>query len=337
VGGIYLAKATSKYQYRRPNYFGNSDVSRSGDESVNVALFGEIDYEFTPNWRMIVGGRLDHTDQDNTNYFTRNGVIRTNQTTGFNELVLLPKLGLIQELSPNETIGYTIQQGFRNGGAGVQTSSGNMYTYKPEYLWNYELSYKGSFQDNRLLLSANIFYSDWKDQQVEISETSGNPQTNYITNAGNSTLKGFELEGRYRVTDALSTFAAIGFVDTEFKDFHNATLGDLSGYPFPEAPEWTLALGASYKHSSGFFVGGDVKHISSYLARFGSAPQEYLDSYTIANAQLGYRAANWDITLWAENLFDKEYFIYNDATPAGDVAATLGKERIIGLTLTASF
>ena len=49
-----------------------------------------------------------------------------------------------------------------------------------------------------------------------------------------------EIEPTFKVNDNLETFVSLGYVHTEFKDFNDLTYGNLSGLPFPEAPEWTV-------------------------------------------------------------------------------------------------
>ncbi|MDR1647705.1 MAG: TonB-dependent receptor, partial [Zoogloeaceae bacterium] len=64
-------------------------------------------------------------------------------------------------------------------------------------------------------------------------------------------------------------------------------------------------------------------------------PHDYLDSRWIANLQAGYRnkANKWEVKAFVENLFDKEYFVYND----NDNAVTLGDPRRIGVNFTLKF
>lgn len=338
VLGVYLAKEESDVGYQRPDYFGRSDVSETNSEAFNVALFGEATYEFVPSWKVLAGGRVDYTDETNDSFFSRNGVAVTDRSTSFDETVFLPKLGLIKDLAPGHTLGFTVQQGFRSGGAGVQSSTGEAYTFDAEKAWTYEASYKGTFLDGRLRTSANVFFMDWSDQQVEVQEDPTDFNSSRVTNAASSTTKGFELEGTYLFTPGFSTFASIGYVDTEFEEFEDASLGDLSGMPFPEAPEWNLAIGGFYEHKNGFFVGADAKYVSEFLSRLDFAPHEYVDSYWVANAQAGYQTGGLRLTVFAENLFDEEYFVYESKDTSGQsVAATLGAGRVIGVTASLKF
>ncbi len=337
VLGVYIAKENAEQGYERPANFGRNDVSRGARDTFNAAAFGEVTYTVVPTWKIVAGGRVDYTDETSMSYFSRNSVVTTNRETTFQETVLLPKAGLIKELTPDHTLGVTAQRGFRSGGSGVQSSAGLAYTFDPEYAWTYEASYKGKFLGGRLQAGVNLFTMDWTDQQVEVQEVPGSFASTRVTNAAKSSTKGFEIETRYQMAEGLSTFASIGYVHTRFDSFSDASLGNVSGMPFPEAPHWNAALGAFYQHPSGFFVGGDAKYISRSLARFGTLPHDYLDGYMVANAQLGYRLNALTIRLFAENLFDEEYFVYTDRSAAGDIAATLGRRQMIGLSTTLKF
>ena len=336
VAGLYFADDQAELNSTR-NAFGRFDVSSGTRDTTNYAAFGEVTYRFTETWRLIAGGRADYTDQEETSFFSRNGQVSTDKHSAFDEFVFLPKLGIAHDLDDRQVLGFTVQQGFRTGGAGVQTSTGREFEYDPEFTWNYELSYKGNFDSGRLSVSANVFYSDWEDQQVELQEVPLDFASTITVNAAGSESYGFELETRYQFTPVLSGFASVGYVNTEFTDFVDASLGDLTGFPFPEAPEWNVALGGRYENEAGFYVGADAKYIDEYLARFGSPPQETLDSYWVANAQLGWRSSHWDLSLFAENLLDEEYYVYNDRSAAGDIAATLGFPRRIGISATYQF
>ncbi|KZD04116.1 hypothetical protein AUP43_03150 [Oceanibaculum pacificum] len=334
VFGLYGSYQDDDNNYLRPNYFGaSSDISQSTQETRNLAMFGEATYEFVPSWKFVLGGRVDYTDQDGTQFFSRNGVASTDFNYTVRETVLLPKIGIIKELGPDHSVGFTIQEGFRAGGAGLQRSTGQVYTFDPEYAWNYELSYKGRYLNNRLNVAANLFYVDYKDQQVETLATPGDFSSSSVVNAASSRAYGFEVEAQASLTRELTGFLSVGYVDTEFEDFDSASAGNLSGLPFPEAPEWSVALGALYEHRSGFFIGADAKYTDDFMARLGSAPQDTLSSYVTANAQVGYRYENWTATLFAENIFDKEYFLYND----NDIAATVGMPRFVGVKLNMKF
>lgn len=343
VGGVYFSYEDEKNFYDRTiplsATVNRNQFQRNTQKSFNAALFGEATYEFVPTWKITLGGRLDYTDQDITQYLLRTQplggtrTVLTDYAASFHETNFVPKIGLSKELTDTQTVGVTYSQGFRTGGASYDSFRRTSYTYEPETASTYELFYKGTFLDDRLTLNSNIFYTKYSDQQVQMQLDPTDATTRRIINAASSEAWGFEFEPSFKVTDNLETFASLGYVHTEFKDFNDLAYGNLSGLPFPEAPEWSLGLGARYTFDNGVYVGADAKYTSSYLARLGSLPHDYLDSRWIVNLQAGYKTERWELNAFAQNLLDEEYFVYND----NDVAATLGERRNVGLNLKVKF
>ena len=333
--GIYGAYDHQDGDRRRPDFFGFAvDVSVSEQEVWNAAAFGEATYEFYPSWKFLVGGRVDYTHDEGSQFFSRNGVTLTDFAYSIDDEIFLPKVGLIKEFGEDHTVGFTVQRAFRAGGAGAQFSTGEVFTFGPETAWNYELSYKGNLFDDRLKLSGNLFYLDLQDQQVEVLADPLDSGTAFIANAGKSRAYGFEIDAQAAVTPELSTFLSVGYVNTKFEDFATESFtGDLTGLDFPDAPEWTVAFGFLYEHESGLFFGADAKYTDDFLAGIGSPPQDRLDDYFIANAQLGYRYKGATLTVFAENIFDEEYLTFND----NDIAGTLGPGRFVGAALDLKF
>ncbi|WP_382328827.1 TonB-dependent receptor [Hydrogenophaga sp. UC242_50] len=241
-----------------------------------------------------------------------------------------------KQLAPGHLLGATYSEGFRTGGFYVNYNTGRAAYYGPETAQNHELYYKGRFLDERLTLNANLFFTTYKDQQIEIRPDPNNQSYRETSNAASSRAWGFEIEPAFQVNRRFSVSASLGYLHTRFKEFNHASYGDLSGQPFPEAPKWTLGFGGRYQLRNGFFVGGDAKYMAGYVGRFGIAPQDPIDSRFIANAHVGYRHDNWELSLFAENLFDERYntFIDRDATP---IYAQMGPRRSVGVNLRVKF
>lgn len=134
-------------------------------------------------------------------------------------------------------------------------------------------------------------------------------------------------------------FGGLGLLHTEFKEFTlvsgSGTL-DLAGAPFSNAPEQTLSLGFSWGEDKGFFANGNVNYVGSSLSRIsGTAPRQKLDGYTTVDAAAGYV---WDnglkLTVYAKNLFDKEYQTYRSSS---NEQASFGPEREIGFLVDMKF
>lgn len=343
VGGVYFAYEDEKNFYDRTipltPAISRNQVQHNTQKAFNAAIFGEASYEFVPTWKVTVGGRLDYTDQEITQHLVRTqplgGVttVLTNYGASFDEINFVPKIGLSKELTETQTVGITYSQGFRTGGASYDSLNRTAYSYDPEKASTYELFYKGRFFDDRMALNANLFFTKYSDQQVQMQLDPTDPLTRRILNAASSESWGFEIEPTFKVNDNLETFVSLGYVHTEFKDFNDLTYGNLSGLPFPEAPEWTVALGGRYTFDNDVYVGADAKYTSSYLARLGSLPHDYLDNRWIVNVQAGYKTERWEVNAFAQNLLDEEYFVYND----NNIAATLGERRSFGMNLKVKF
>jgi iron complex outermembrane receptor protein len=314
---------------------------RFNRKTSNLAAFGEASYEFFPTLKLTLGGRVDYlrekTEQHNSDTSPYGGIpFNYSNRANFNEVNFVPKIALSKDITDKQTVGIMYSEGFRTGGFYVNYKTGAPAYYDPEQARNYELFYKGRFLEDRLTLNANLFFTKYRDQQIEIRPDPNNQSYRETTNAANSRVWGFEIEPSWRVDDRFSVFASIGYLNTKFEKFDHAAYGDLSGKPFPEAPKWTIGFGGRYEFENGFYVGADAKYTASYTAKFGLPPLDTIASRIIVNAQAGYRRANWEINAFAENLFDERYytFIDRDAVPA---YAQLGQGRTVGVTVKAKF
>ena len=68
VAGLYGAYEQSEIDQVTTNFFsgGRLDTSSPSSQTRNVAVFGEVNYEFVPTWKATLGGRLDYETQDQT-------------------------------------------------------------------------------------------------------------------------------------------------------------------------------------------------------------------------------------------------------------------------------
>lgn len=196
------------------------------------------------------------------------------------------------------------------------------YQYDPEFTWNYEISLRARLFDDRALLSANLYYIDWTDQQVLLEDavTGGF----FTDNAGTSELRGFELELKGYASDKLEYFANLGRSDTEFTDFVSS-VGDFTGDEFPNAARWSFAAGLTYGSGSGFFASGNVNYRDE---AFNDVPNlRRNDERILLNCRIGYDFAQSRLSLFARNLLDEEYITSNLAR---NNVVKVGEPRILG-------
>ncbi|TAJ68984.1 MAG: TonB-dependent receptor [Phenylobacterium sp.] len=248
----------------------------------------------------------------------------------------LPKVGVTFEVTDDASLSATVQRGYRSGGSGVNPGRGGLYAYDPEYTWNYELALRSLWLDRRLSLNANAFYVDWKDQQVNV-QLSSNVYDYETRNAGSSRIYGFEVESRFQATAEISAYASLGYANTRFKEFMvtGATVADLSGNEFANAPRVTFAAGGTWKSEAGWFVNLNASHRSAAYQAVLDQSRRELKARTLVNAKAGWRNDRYGAYLTAANIFNTHHFDYQYLN-GGRRQALLGEPRLVGLTLEAS-
>jgi outer membrane receptor protein involved in Fe transport len=260
----------------------------------------------------------------------------------------LPKVGAVVDLTRDVSLGATVQRGYRAGGS-ESLPVGGTNVFDPEFTWNYEVAFRSRWLGGRLLANANVFYTDWQDQQVNlpIEGTTGLFQTE---NAGESTLYGGELELRAIPATGLTLYGSLGLTHTEFDDFASPTPDDpdrnLAGFDFPGAPGETFSAGAIYEDGAGPFGGLNVSYVGENYSAVGTVagpqgpendPDLRAGEYTIVDAQVGYvfdvGGTRARLTAFARNLFDETAPDLARFDARGRVETILRPPRVVGLTL----
>ena len=316
----------------------------------NFAVFGEAEYAVTPRLGLIFGGRYDYEEQDfsSTTVTSSNvplppGTLPPDQTvrtsTSFD--AFLPKVGAVYDWTPDVSTFATIQRGYRAGGSQQNTLTGEVTEFDPEFTWNYEIGLRSLLLDGRLTANANIFYTRWDDQQVNVQGPSGLAIDFTTVNAGESELYGGELVLEYRPTPNWDLFATVGYTETEFLDFIDGG-EDLSGNAFPNAPEWTAAAGASYFFDTGWEAHTDVSFTDDSFSFADNNPATASDSRFLVNGRVGYRQGNWAVFAYVRNLFDEDFVTQSTESGAGRVGLNTakvrtGEPRTVGVFATATF
>ncbi|MBB4865719.1 outer membrane receptor protein involved in Fe transport [Pseudomonas nitritireducens] len=293
-----------------------------GDTRIdNRALFGELNWTFQPGWTLITGARLDsehndtRVDQDD---FSSPG----DASKRFS--AFLPKLGLDHELAANQYLGVMVQKGYRGGGVNVRAGGGHA-AYDPEYTTNYELSYRGAWQERTLRLRANLYYTQWKDQQVSMLDSSGNFFQVY--NAGRSTIRGLETFLEKDFGSSLSLNAGLAYTDGRYRDFMIGET-DLGGKSFLYSPKYKASAGIVYRFANGLSLGSDLLYQDGAPSEYQLADngqvvhQRKSDYYTLVNLNTEYQLGH-GLTLsgYVKNLFDKDYITNDRSGDFVDVGA----------------
>ncbi|ADM10771.1 Outer membrane protein [Parvularcula bermudensis HTCC2503] len=340
-----------------------SRVSANSNETTNYAGFFDGEYEMTPSIDLLFGLRYDKEEQDSV-ATAITSIANPPLPAGFEFLeallgeetsevdasyeAWLPKGGVRWEAHPNATLSFVVQRAYRAGGAQILTLNGSIDRFEPEFLWNYELAARTNFLDGRIQWNTNVFYADWRDQQV--NEPVPDFPTFFTTiNAGESTLYGFETDMAVEVTPDLLVYGGLGYSHTEFDDFPNANYDpdlpdsesnqeNFSGNRFPFAPRWSLNAGMDYRHPSGLFGGVDVNHQSKMYQDNENFDVNEFGERMLVNARLGYQfSENMQLSAYVKNALDEQYFTSLNVISPGDEFSRLGAERTYAVRLDFDF
>ena len=328
--GAYYGRTSNAYHDRLSNNGNLLGTVKGYTRIHNKAVFGELNWTFAPDWTLITGLRYDNeqndTDVEQDDFSSPGQVSKT-----FN--ALLPKLGLDYQFAADQYLGFMVQKGYRGGGVNVRAGGGHA-DYDPEYTINYELSYRGSWLDDSLRARANLYYTDWKDQQVSMLDNAGDFFQVY--NAANSTIRGLELFVEQDLTSRLQVNAGLAYTDGRYGDFVFGDGDDLSGESFLYAPKYKVSVGGSYRFDNGLKVTSDVIYQEGSPSQYefdasGDAIHtRRSDDFVLVNLNAEYELIKGlAVSGYVKNLFDKEYVTNNRG---GDII-DVGAPRTVGLVL----
>lgn len=163
--------------------------------------------------------------------------------------VWVPQAGFIVKPSKTSQIKGSFSKGFR------RPNIRELYLYppanpdlKPEYMLNYEISYRQWLLENRLMLGAAIYYIDGKNM-IQTVRVDGRPRN---VNTGKCHNKGFEIEAGYVILSNLNANASWSYLHTDSDNLYspknklNAELtyspGDFS-FTLEEMSIWSMKNG----------------------------------------------------------------------------------------------
>lgn len=274
----------------------------------------------------------------------------------FENDAITPRFVLDYNLNETTLLYASATRGFKSGGFSLLDFPIN--SFEPEFVWAFEVGSKSRLFDNRLELNTAAFYYDYTDQQLS-QVTNLATQT---TNAGSSTIWGFEMEFRALVTANFQIDGNFAYLDTEFDLFCTLDSRDtsrpidtqncpntpnLAGNRLPRSPDITANLAASYFHDFGNGTEGVLRAEWQYTGDqfFSVFNRDNIaqDGYSVLNVSGGvtFDEGRWGIRAWARNLTNTDYFtnlfesgvITGFALPQGFVAPP----RTYGLTVSTNF
>ncbi|MEM8936973.1 MAG: TonB-dependent receptor [Pseudomonadota bacterium] len=312
----------------------------------NYAVFGDVTFELTDKLKINLAARYDWENLDvsePTGTLTSDppdciiapfvpglggrpcvepflGILFSGDALDTMFEAFLPRGSIIYDFDDYRSVSFSISRGYRAGGVFVtgDSSGGTIIgRYDPEFLTNYEFAFRSEWPDVGVTVNANVFYSDWTDQQVNLPGIAGNLFDRLILNAGESELYGAEFSTEAKVTNKLTLFANMGLLWTEFTDFPFAVdangdpvnpgdpqFANLDGNSFDNSPRFNAAAGLSYQNDKGLFANTNISYSSAQFSDILNLPENRGDRFFLVNARVGYDFGNYSVAAFVDNLLD---------------------------------
>jgi len=321
------------YTYLTEPFSSRYQINRS-------AIFTDTSTELNSRWSLDLGLRLERFDAE---YLDSSSLLFKPQDN-----LQGGKVSLNYLMGESSLLYLSAARGYKAGGFNTDGSlDPDLREFGDERLWNYELGFKGAFDNNRLQLSSALFYMVRKAVQIASSTTRlradlSTAFIDYIGNAAQGRNVGLELNANWQPSNDLNLQAALGILKTRYENFINSAGDNLSGRAQAHAPSYQFSLGATYSLNANLDVNISIQGKDRFY--FSDSHNIESDSYALWHASIDWQFDKWLVSLWGRNLGDKGYsvrgfYFGNDPrdayTPKG--YTQLGEPRRIGLSLSADF
>lgn len=279
------------------------------EETRELAAFTQVEVPLTDDFEVTAGLRWQTVERSASLSFEKFKVPVFKAEPSETWTELLPKLVFSYDIADDYMVYVGVNKSFLPGGFNRATQSGEAdYTYEPQIAWNYEMGTKTSWFDKRLNANLTLFYSKYRDMQVQQWDTV--TQSTFAENAAETTAFGSELELDAQISSALRVQAVLGYTDAKYDEFISKTaLGnvDYSENRVELIPEYTGNLFVIYRNENSLVAQASAQYISKIY--WAAENTDYRDDLVTANAKIGYETESFDIHLFANNLFDQHYQI----------------------------
>lgn len=300
-------------------------VSQFESDVQTLAVFGSLEYELTDRLRAGMEGRYEREEKDFNsivNFFAPGAGTTSDDWSEFT-----PRFTVDYDLTDDMLLYVTAAKGHRAGGfnAVYPASTPSEARYDSETNWTYEAGAKTVLLDQRLALTAAVFYIDWSNMQITGASTDPAFPQSLIRNTGDATSRGFEVDVRFAPTEGITTGIAYAFADPEFDsgvidrsaafqcapDICVLTPAgpDVGGNQLPRTVrhQLTADVGLTRPLNDSWRWTGRLDYAWADDAYRDSINQLYYGERSLVGAYLAVETEELTIALWGKNLFDDQY------------------------------
>jgi iron complex outermembrane recepter protein len=335
-----------------------------GSKYKETALYGELGYRITKDWRVDAGARVfNYKDTALGKIIDYAGGFVDSDTTargGANGKSYY-KLNTSYQVS-EELLGYaTFSQGFRRGGTNgfkslgaTQVIAADALEYQPDSTDNLEIGLKGYLFDRRLYIETGLYQIDWKNAQTYRAQNIEGFDVNGTTNGPDARTRGWEFASRLRLSDLFSLTYSTATTSGEWTNTKTRCLyvnntgcrtwsegGKLGG-----APKWKHNLGLRFSTTldNDLYVWGGLtaRYVSQTQSDrsdslAGNATVFMYDAYTTYGLNAGLSWGAYDASLWVNNLSNVQSLRSAQVDGIMGYRAIYGTPRTLGVNFSYTF
>ena len=280
-------------------------------------------------------------------------------TAGLSNDNLSGLANLSYELGHDVLAYATYSRGAKSGGLSLGVlPTGVSAAVRPEKVDSYEVGLKSQFLERKVTLNLAGFWEQVADYQAAITQQVGQTTAfiRYIANIPSVRSRGVEGDVAIAPSRWVSLSASGAYTDAVYRRYPNAPLSpeqssaglaapqqDLSGRPLANSPKFSFTLGADLAQPLtgrwSLYEHGDYSHRSSFYTSATDSIYSLIPAYGLLNARVGVRSedGHWDVSVWARNLTDQEYYTTLGAANTGLISGLLGDPRTFGGTVRFRF
>jgi iron complex outermembrane receptor protein len=367
VAGLYFMRAETKEVYQRDLYrlvgaatLHDTGIAHYGIDGKNYAVYGEGNFNFTPQFRAILGGRLIRDElsyyhvRTATTAVALTGIRPFHQSAGtVNKDGWSGRVGLQYDLSDHQMVYVTASRGYKGPAynAFFNMQAIDEIALKPETSTSYEAGIKGSLFEGKLQGNLSIYDTKYENYQANFTDTAGSPPA-FVTrliNAGDVSSKGIEGDFSARPISGLRLGFAFARTDAKVDNFlcppGSPVSCNINGQTLPFAPKWKTHTEAEYTaHWTEAFdiqVATDYSWKSKTQYSLSETPDTVQAAYGIWNASVALIGVDngWTVRGVVKNIMNQHY---SPLVGYGSVAGVVrfvprDNDRYWGLSLRKDF
>jgi len=357
VSGIAFYYSDYDFLYENNATYNSSSSNgiRDGEqETFSASVFGEMTFPVSNDVDVVLGLRGTKEKKTEDLSYTGNGAFGTvasaNRHQELDDDFITGRTSIIYKLNENSRVFATFSTGHKTGGfqrfsTNIATGSLADDSYEGSDILSYEMGYKHHANNGMMALDFSIFYNDLSNEQVSQFDPT---VSGFKTLNVDGETYGVELQTRHQLNNAFQLSTNLGYTASKMKNLDGEFISLVEGKEgnqLPNTPEWTGGLSLNYLDQAQW-VNDNAELFSNLSWQYTGKRQgniantftlkEYNDINISAGIILG---GNIKISAFVQNLIgeNKELFGFDFFNNSEDIGVSVGRDRLVGVELAASF